>query len=83
MSTYKSNTRKSKSSKGVRDACNRFHNKSSASDTMNDLNLPSLEEIRILKRLIMFYKIFHQTVVVPSAVPMSSGSRIRNNYTKY
>ena len=50
--------------RAARFASNRYHNTSSVTDMINELNWPPLEIRRIRSRLIMFYKITHQLVAI-------------------
>ena len=66
--------------RAARYVCNRYHNISSPTDMINTLNWPTLQERRTRTRLIMFYKIVHQIVAIPSAILIPSDSRTRKNH---
>ncbi|XP_071123809.1 uncharacterized protein [Mytilus edulis] len=63
--------------RAARYVCNRYHNISTPTDMINTLNWPTLQERRTRTRLIMFYKIVHQIVAIPS----DSRTRKNHNYT--
>ena len=50
--------------RATRYVTNRYHNTSSVTDMLQNLNWPSLEIRRIRVRLIMFYKIIHHVVAI-------------------
>ena len=51
--------------RAVRYVSNRYHNTSSVTDMMSDLNWAPLEVSRIRYRLIFFYKVIHHLVAIP------------------
>ena len=50
--------------RAARYVTNRYHNTSSVTDMLQNLNWPSLEITRTRVRLIMFYKIIHHVVAI-------------------
>ena len=50
--------------RAARYVTNRYHNTSSVTDMLHNLNWPSLEIRRTRVRLIMFYKIIHHVVAI-------------------
>ena len=50
--------------RAARYVTNRYHNTSSETDMLHNLNWPSLEITRTRVRLIMFYKIIHHVVAI-------------------
>ena len=50
--------------RAARYVTNRYHNTSSVTDMLQNLNWPSLEMRRTRVRLIMFYKIIHHVVAI-------------------
>ncbi len=63
--------------RAARYACNRYHNTSSVTDMLNTLNWPTLQQRRLKTRLIMFYKIVHHIVAVPSTLLIPTDIRTR------
>ena len=60
--------------------CNRYHNTSSVTDMLEDLDWPTLQVRRLKTRLIMFYKIIHfQVAIYPSDLLFHSDSRTRQS----
>lgn len=52
--------------RAARYVCHRYHNTSSVTDMMTQLNWPTLQERRIKTRLQMFHKIIHHQVEIPA-----------------
>ena len=50
--------------RAARYVCNRYHNTSSVTDMISELNWPSLEVRRLRTRLILFYKVIHHHVAI-------------------
>lgn len=71
--------------RAARFVSNRYHNTSSVSDMITDLNWPSLEIRRLRSRLIMFYKIVHHKVAIYPEnnllIPSNSRTRHSNTHT--
>ena len=62
------------------EATNRFHNTSSVSDMLQDLNLQTLQQRRLRTRLIFFYKIIHNLVAIyPTDLLHPQDSRTRHS----
>jgi hypothetical protein len=62
--------------RAARYACNRYHNTSSITDMLQTLTWPTLQR-RLKTKLIMFYKIVHHIVAVPTTILIPTDSRIR------
>ena len=61
--------------RAARFTCNRYHNTSSVTDMLEDLDWPTLQVRRLKTRLIMFYKIIHfQVAIYPSDLLFHSDS---------
>ena len=58
-------------------ACNRYHNTSSVTDMLQTLTWPSLQQRRLKTKLIMFYKIVHHIVAIPTTILIPTDPRIR------
>jgi hypothetical protein len=56
---------------------NRYHNTSSVTDMLQTLTWPSLQQRRLKTKLIMFYKIVHHIVAVPTTILIPTDPRIR------
>lgn len=54
--------------RAARYVCNNYHNTSSVTSMLNELQWPSLSERRLKTRLIMFYKVIHGLIAIPSLV---------------
>jgi hypothetical protein len=63
--------------RAARYACNRYHNTSSVTDMLQTLTWPSLQQRRLKTKLIMFYKIVHHIVAVPTTILIPTDPRIR------
>ena len=65
--------------RAARFVSNRYHNTSSVSDMLQNLNWPSLEIRRTQSRLVMFYKIIHNVVAImpPEFLLQPADSRTR------
>ena len=64
--------------RAARYVTNRFHNTSSVSDMLQDLNWPTLQQRRLRTRLIFFYKIIHNLVAIyPTDLLHPQDSRVR------
>jgi hypothetical protein len=63
--------------RAARYACNRHHNTSSVTDMLQTLTWPTLQQRRLKTKLIMFYKIVHHIVAVPTTILILTDSRIR------
>ena len=64
--------------RAARFTCNRYHNTSSVTDMLEDLDWPTLQVRRLRTRLIMFYKIIHFPVAIyPSDFLFHSDTRKR------
>jgi hypothetical protein len=61
----------------ARYACNWHHNTSSITDILQTLTWPTLQQRRLKTKLIMFYKIVHHIVAVPTTILIPTDSRIR------
>ena len=66
--------------RAARYACNRYHNTSSVTDMLQTLTWPTLQQRRLQTKLIMFYKIVHHIVAVPTTILIPTDSRIRQFY---
>jgi hypothetical protein len=58
-------------------ACNIYHNTSSVTDMLQTLTWPTLQQRRLKTKLIMFYKIVHHIVAVPTTILIPTDPRIR------
>ena len=66
--------------RAARYVTNRFHNTSSVSDLLQDLNWPTLQQRRLRTRLIFFYKIIHNLVAIyPTDLLHPQDSRTRHS----
>ena len=66
--------------RAARYVTNRFHNTSSVSDMLQDLNWPTLQQRRLRTRLIFFYKIIHNLVAIyPTDLLHPQDSRTRHS----
>ena len=64
--------------RAARFTCNRYHNTSSVTDILEDLDWPTLQVRRLRTRLIMFYKIIHfQVAIYPSDLLFHPDTRTR------
>jgi hypothetical protein len=67
--------------RAARYVSNRYHNTSSVTDMMSDLNWAPLEVCRIRYRLIFFYKVMHHLVAIPYSnllIPVDTRTRHTN-----
>ena len=67
--------------RAARYVSNRYHNTSSVTDMMSDLNWAPLEVRRIRYRLIFFYKVIHHLVAIPYSsllIPVDTRTRHTN-----
>ena len=70
--------------RAARYVSNRYHNTSSVTDMMSDLNWAPLEVCRIRYRLIFFYKVIHHLVAIPYSnllIPVDTRTRHTNPYS--
>ena len=64
--------------RAARYVCNRFHNTSSVTDMITDLNWPTLQQRRTRTRIIFFYKVIHHLVAIyPTNLLIPSDPRTR------
>ena len=63
--------------RAARYACNQYHNTSSVTDMIDNLNWPTLQQRRLKTKIIMFYKVVHQIIAVPSTILTPTDSRTR------
>ena len=64
----------------TRFVCGRFHNTSSATEMLEDLDWPLLQVRRLRTKLIMFYKIIHyQMAIYPSDLLRPVDTRMRHS----
>ena len=63
--------------RAARYVCNRYHNTSSVTDMLQTLTWPTLQQRRLKTNLIMFYKIVHHIIAVPTRILIPTDSRIR------
>jgi hypothetical protein len=63
--------------RAARYACNRHHNTSSVTYMLQTLTWPTLQQRRLKTKGIMFYKIVHHIVAVPTTILIPTDSRIR------
>jgi hypothetical protein len=63
--------------RAARYACNIYHNTSSVTDMLQTLTWPTLQQHRLKTKLIMFYKIVHHIVAVPTTILIPTDPRIR------
>ena len=64
--------------RAARYTCNRYHNTSSVTDMINELNWPTLKLRRIRTRIIFFYKVIHHLVAIyPTNLLIPSDPRTR------
>jgi hypothetical protein len=64
--------------RAARYAGNRYHNTSSVTDMLQTLTWPTLQQRRLkTKLIIMFYKIVHHIVAVPTTILIPTDPRIR------
>ncbi|KAK3087114.1 hypothetical protein FSP39_001879 [Pinctada imbricata] len=61
---------------------NNYHNTSSVTNMINTLHWPTLAERRLKTRLIMFYKIVHCLVAIPSDILIPTDTRTRQHHTQ-
>jgi hypothetical protein len=61
----------------ARHACNRYHNTSSVTNMLQTLTWPTLQQRWLKTKLIMFYKIVHHIVAVPTTILIPTDPRIR------
>ena len=66
--------------RAARYVCNRYHNTSSITDMFQTLTWPTLQQCRLKTKLIMFYKIVHHIVAVPTTILIPTDSRIRQSH---
>ena len=59
--------------RAARYACNRYHN----TDMLQTLTWPTLQQRRLKTKLVMFYKIVHHIVAVPTTILIPTDPRIR------
>ena len=59
---------------------NNYHNTSSVTNMINTLQWPTLAERRLKTRLIMFYKIVHNLIAIPSDILIPTDSRTRQHH---
>ena len=67
--------------RAARYVSNRYHDTSSVTDMMSDLNWAPLEVCRIRYRLIFFYKVIHHLVAIPYSnllIPVDTRTRHTN-----
>ena len=64
--------------RAARYACNRHHNTSSVTYMLQTLTWPTLQQRRLKTKRIMFYKIVHHIVAVPTTILIPTDSRIRH-----
>ena len=65
--------------RAARFVCGRYHNTSSVSEMLQDLNWPSLQQRREMLRLVLFYKIHHNLVVFDSSPYITPALRATRN----
>jgi hypothetical protein len=65
--------------RAARYACNRYHNTSSITDMLQTLTWPTLQR-RLKTKLIMFYKIVHHIVAVPTTILIFKNQTISSFY---
>ena len=61
-------------------ACNRYHNTNSVTDMLQTLTWPTLQQRRFKTKLIMFHKIVHHIVAVPTTILIPTDSKIRQSH---
>lgn len=66
--------------RAARYACNRYHNTSSVTDMLQTLNWQPLQQRRLKTKLVIFYKIIHQLVAVPTTILIPTDTRTRQNH---
>jgi hypothetical protein len=69
--------------RAARYACNRYHTTSSITDMLQTLTWPTLQQRRLKTKLIMFYKIVHHIVAVPTTILIPTDPRIRQFHPIY
>ena len=70
--------------RAARYTCNQYHNTSSVSDMLQQLQWPTLQLRRIQTRLVVFYKIVHhQLAIYPTELLIPSDSRTRHKHIYY
>ena len=65
--------------RAARFVCGRYHNTSSVSEMLQDLEWPSLQQRREMLRLVLFYKIHHNLVIFDTSPYITPALRATRN----
>jgi hypothetical protein len=68
--------------RAARHTMNNYHNTSSVNTMIDTLGWPTLAERRLKTRLIMFYKITHCLIAIPTDIVVPSDNRLRKHHSQ-
>ena len=68
--------------RAARYTMNNYHNTSSVNTMIDTLGWPTLAACRFKTRLIMFYKITHCLIAIPTDILMPSDNKLRKHHSQ-